>query len=93
MLPPDRTFRTSDTNSVAVCEELCTAEGARCQSFSLGISRRGNGTCQLSEHRVAENAGRRPRGTIYDPNFSLYQRKLNCLVDDNMDSFRPGGKH
>lgn len=87
MIPPERTFRTSDTNSVRVCQELCANEGDRCQSFSLGISALGNGTCQLSAERISENAGRRPRGTLYDPDFNLYQRKVNC-GDDN-DSTRP----
>lgn len=85
MIPPDRTFRTSDTNSVQVCQDLCMAEGMRCQSFALGISSRGNGTCQLSGERIAENAARRPRNTIYDPDFNLYQRKINCGIQDNND--------
>lgn len=60
-------------------------EGKRCQSFSLGISALGggNGTCQLSSERVFENAGRRPRNTIYDPDYNLYQRKENCGIRDN----------
>lgn len=85
MIPPNRTFRTSETNSVRVCKELCISEGARCQSFALGISSNGggNGTCQLSSDRIFENAGRRPRNTIYDPDYNLYQRKENCFVQDN----------
>lgn len=83
MIPPERTFRTSDTSSVRLCQELCEAEGNRCQTFSLGISARGNGTCQLSGERISENAGRRPRGTLYDPDFNLYQRKVNCRNDGN----------
>lgn len=92
MIPPERTFRTSDTNSIHVCQDLCAAEGVRCQSFSLGISPLGNGTCQLSAERISENAGRRPRGTIYDPDFNLYQRKENCGVDDPNDLTRPTGE-
>lgn len=91
MIPPERTFRTSDTNSIGVCQGLCASEGIRCQSFSLGISARGNGTCQLSGDRISENAGRRPRGTIYDPDFNLYQRKVNCGTDDTNDLMRPTG--
>lgn len=91
MIPPERTFRTSDTNSVRVCQDLCAAEGERCQSFSLGISARGNGTCQLSGERISENAGRRPRGTLYDPDFNLYQRRANCEGNEN-DSTRPTGE-
>lgn len=87
MIPPDRVFRTSDTNALNVCREQCMGEGRRCQSFALGISAQsgGNGTCQLSSERVFENAGRRPRNTIYDPNFNLYQRKENCGINDNND--------
>lgn len=83
-MPSERVFRTSDTNSVRICQELCAAEGLRCQSFSFGVSARGNGTCQLSGERVSENAGRRPRGTLYDPDFNLYQRKANCNIDDDL---------
>lgn len=85
MIPPNRVFRTSETNSLRVCREQCIEEGKRCQSFALGISIRGggNGTCQLSKERVFENAGRRPRNTVYDPDFNLYQRKENCGVSDN----------
>lgn len=90
MMPSERVFRTSDTNSVRICQELCAAEGLRCQSFSFGVSARGNGTCQLSGERVSENAGRRPRGTLYDPDFNLYQRKANCGIDDGLT--RPTGE-
>lgn len=85
MIPPARVFRTTETTSVRVCKELCMSEGARCQAFALGISSigGGNGTCQLSGVRIFENAGRRPRGTIYDPDYNLYQRKENCRVQDN----------
>lgn len=85
MIPPTKVFRTSETNSVRVCKELCMSEGSRCQSFALGISTYGggNGTCQLSGNRVPENAGRRPRNTIYDPEYNLYQRKENCRIQDN----------
>lgn len=85
MISPDRVFRSSETNSLQVCREQCMEEGIRCQSFALGInlSSGGNGTCQLSKERAFEIAGRRPRNTIYDPNFNLYQRKENCGTDDN----------
>lgn len=61
------------------------AEGKRCQSFALGISSvgSGNGTCQLSSERIYDSASRRPRNTIYDPDFDLYQRKENCGISDN----------
>lgn len=87
MIPPNRAFRTSETNSVSACRGQCIEEGKRCQSFALGISPQsgGNGTCQLSSERVFEGAGRRPRNTIYDPNFDLYQRKENCGINDNND--------
>lgn len=93
MIPPSRTFRTSVTSSVRVCKELCMSEGSRCQSFALGISpQNGNGTCQLSSERVFENAGRRPRNTIYDPDFNLYQRKEVCSISDNLNlPAIPGG--
>ena len=82
MIPFDRVFRTIDTNSVRECERLCAAEGDKCQSFSLGIGKaNGNGTCQLSSIRV-EKSGRRPIGTLYDPDFDLYQRQLNCGIED-----------
>lgn len=92
MIPPERTFRTSDTNSLSVCRELCFVEGIRCQMFSLGISSRGNGTCQLSSDRMSENAGRRPRGTIYDPDFNLYQRKPNCGIREPNSTPQSEGK-
>lgn len=86
MIPPDRVFRTSETSSLRVCKEQCIEEGMRCQSFSLGISAiGGNGTCQLSHERVFEHAGRRPRNTIYDPDFNLYQRIENCGMQANDD--------
>lgn len=93
MIPPERTFRTTDTNSVRICRELCFNEGIRCQMFSHGISSRGNGTCQLSEQRMSENAGRRPRGTIYDPDFNLFQRKPNCGVQGDSGMPKPDGKY
>lgn len=92
MIPPNRVFRTSETSSLRICKDQCIAEGERCQSFSLGISTsHGNGTCQLSSERVFENAGRRPRNTIYDPEFNLYQRIENCHDDNDMSS-TPDGK-
>lgn len=91
MIPPGRVFRTSDTNSIRTCKGQCMEEGMRCQSFALGISiANGNGTCQLSSERVFENGGRRPRNTIYDPEFNLYQRLDHCYDDNNMPS-KPGG--
>lgn len=85
MIPPTRTFRQTDTNSLNICRGQCIEEGKRCQSFALGVNAQsgGNGTCQLSSERVFEYAGRRPRNTIYDPNFNLYQRKENCGINDN----------
>lgn len=87
MILPSRVFRTSETSSIRVCKELCMVEGSRCQSFALGISSigGGNGTCQLSSERIFEHAstGRKPRGTIYDPDFNLYQRKESCRIQDN----------
>lgn len=87
MIPPNRSFRTIETNSVPTCKEKCIEEGIRCQSFSLGISSLGggNGTCLLSNERVFEYAARRPRNTIYDPDFDLYQRKENCGTQDNSE--------
>lgn len=84
MIPPNRVFRTSETSSIRICKEQCIEEGMRCQSFALGISTQsGNGTCQLSSERVFENAARRPRNTIYDPDFNLYQRMENCGEQTN----------
>lgn len=79
-IPFERTFRTTDTNSVRVCENLCIAEGDKCQSFALGIHSKGNGTCQLSSIRIDQLSGRRPIGTVYDPDFDIYQRQLNCGI-------------
>lgn len=91
MIPPNRVFRTSETNSVQTCKGQCIEEGMRCQSFALGISMvSGNGTCQLSSERVFENGGRRPRNTIYDPEFNLYQRIENCY-DQNGSQPKPEG--
>lgn len=86
MIPPNRVFRNSETSSFLLCKSQCISEGIRCQSFALGISsENGNGTCQLSSERVFEIAGRRPRNTIYDPQFNLYQRKENCNDPDKIE--------
>lgn len=82
MIPFDRTFRTTDTNSIRECENLCKAEGDECQTFSLGIHNKGNGTCQLSSKRIDVTTGRRPAGTVYDPDFDIYQRQINCGLDE-----------
>lgn len=83
MIPPNRVFRNSETNSFLICKSQCISEGMRCQSFALGISSGiGNGTCQLSSERNFEIAGRRPRNTIYDPQFNLYLRNENCNHPD-----------
>lgn len=37
MIPFERTFRTTDTNQLQICERLCIAEGDKCQTYSLGI--------------------------------------------------------
>lgn len=79
MIPFERSFRTQETNSVRICENLCLSEGERCQSFSLGVHKKGNGTCQLSSIRIDPTTGRRPAGTIYDPDFDIYQRQTNCV--------------
>ncbi|KAG5666320.1 hypothetical protein PVAND_017819, partial [Polypedilum vanderplanki] len=40
-----------------------------------------NGTCQLSS-QVIDGTESSPAGTIFDPDFDLYERKTsNCLVD------------
>lgn len=86
MIPPNRVFRNSETHSFLLCKNQCISEGIRCQSFALGISlENGNGTCQLSSERVFGSAGRRPRNTIYDPQFNLYQRKENCNDQDKIE--------
>lgn len=91
MIPPTRVFRTSETSSIQMCKGQCIEEGMRCQSFALGISTlSGNGTCQLSSERVFENGGRRPRNTIYDPEFNLYQRIENCYGENGAPS-KPDG--
>lgn len=63
------------------------SESSRCQSFALGISTHGggNGTCQLSGIRLSgiPTNERRPRNTIYDPEYNIYQRKENCRIQDN----------
>lgn len=84
MLPDDQVYRTVETNSVRQCQDYCSAEGDRCQAFSIGISQTGNGTCQLAKTPAPEG-GRRPKGTIYDPSFDIYNRKKNCFpVNDNV---------
>lgn len=82
MIPFERTFRVVETNVIRECENFCRAEADRCQSFALGISPKGNGTCQLSGVRVDASSGRRPPGTVYDPDFDIYQRQLNCGVGE-----------
>ncbi|XP_037050767.1 uncharacterized protein LOC119084803 [Bradysia coprophila] len=92
MIPFDRTFRTTDTNKKQICEKLCIAEGDKCQTYSLGISVKGNGTCQLSSNKIDLSTGRRPSGTLYDPDFDIYQRKENCGNYDTTSSPPlPGG--
>lgn len=60
--------------------------------FLLGKSVKGNGTCQLSSSKIDLSTGRRPAGTIYDPDFDIYQRKENCGIDDIASSPpQPGG--
>lgn len=83
MLPDDKVYRTIETNSVRACQDYCAAEGDRCQSFSIGISQGGNGTCQLAKTPATESGDRRPKGTIYDPSFDIYNRKKNCFPVNN----------
>lgn len=91
MLPSDKVYRTIETNSVRACQDSCASEGDRCQSFSIGISGAGNGTCQLAMDPANESGDRRPKGTIYDPSFDIYNRKKNCFpVNDNV--IPTGGK-
>lgn len=82
MIPFERTFRVVETNVIRECENLCKAEADRCQSFALGIAPKGNGTCQLSSIRIDPTTGRRPAGTVYDPDFDIYQRQLNCGINE-----------
>ncbi|XP_055644671.1 uncharacterized protein LOC129780428 isoform X2 [Toxorhynchites rutilus septentrionalis] len=92
MLPFEKTFRNSDTNSLKICETLCLND-KECQTFAFGISGRGNGTCQLSAN-VIDATNSRPLGTIFDPDFDLYSRKYNCFLDTVGPSNpppRPGG--
>ncbi|XP_055593416.1 uncharacterized protein LOC129744747 isoform X2 [Uranotaenia lowii] len=92
MLPFEKTFRNSDTNSLKICETLCLND-KECQTFSFGISGRGNGTCQLSANLI-DATNSRPVGTIFDPDFDLYTRKYNCFLDSGGPSNappRPGG--
>lgn len=84
MMPQDKVFRTIETNSVRACQDYCASERDRCQAFAIGISSMGNGTCQLSMELANENGGRRPKGTIYEPSFDIYNRKQNCFpVEEN----------
>ncbi|XP_065081067.1 uncharacterized protein LOC135703711 [Ochlerotatus camptorhynchus] len=92
MLPFEKTFRNSDTNSLKICETLCLND-KECQTFSFGISGRGNGTCQLSAN-IIDATNSRPVGTIFDPDFDLYARKYNCFLETGGPSNpppRPGG--
>uniref|UniRef100_A0A182NBM5 Apple domain-containing protein n=1 Tax=Anopheles dirus TaxID=7168 RepID=A0A182NBM5_9DIPT len=90
MLPFEKTFRNSDTNSLKICETLCLND-KECQTFAFGISGRGNGTCQLSS-RTIDATKSRPVGTIFDPDFDLYARKYNCFLDGPTNPPpRPGG--
>lgn len=85
MIPPNRVFRNIETRLFLLCKNQCISEGMKCQSFALGISsENGNGTCQLSSGRVFESTERRPRNTIYDPQFNLYQRNENCNDQDKI---------
>lgn len=93
MLPFEKTFRTTDTNSLRVCEDLCSIEGPKCQTYALGIHLRGNGTCQLSSE-IIDSTRARPVGTIFDPDFDLYARRANCIMEglnNNQETPRPGG--
>ena len=87
MLPFEKTFRNSDTNSLKICESLCLND-KECQTFAFGISGRGNGTCQLSA-KVIDATNSRPVGTIFDPDFDLYARKYNCFTDAGPGSQQP----
>uniref|UniRef100_A0AAG5DRB9 Apple domain-containing protein n=1 Tax=Anopheles atroparvus TaxID=41427 RepID=A0AAG5DRB9_ANOAO len=90
MLPFEKTFRNSDTNSLKICETLCLND-KECQTFAFGISGRGNGTCQLSANTI-DNTNSRPVGTIFDPDFDLYSRKYNCFLDGPTNPPpKPGG--
>ncbi|XP_053691927.1 uncharacterized protein LOC128740411 [Sabethes cyaneus] len=92
MLPFEKTFRNSDTNSLKICETLCLND-KECQTFAFGISGRGNGTCQLSAN-IIDATNSRPVGTVFDPDFDLYARKYNCFLDTGGPSNpppRPGG--
>ncbi|KFB44901.1 hypothetical protein ZHAS_00012813 [Anopheles sinensis] len=90
MLPFEKTFRNSDTNSLKICETLCLND-KECQTFAFGISGRGNGTCQLSANTI-DATNSRPVGTIFDPDFDLYARKYNCFLDGPTNPPpRPGG--
>lgn len=85
MLPGDKVYRTIETNSLKICEEQCANERETCQAFAIGISAIGNGTCQLSMEAANDSGDRRPKGTVYDPSFDIYNRKQNCIpVDDNL---------
>lgn len=91
MLPEDKVYRTTETNSVRACQDQCTGDGDRCQAFAIGISKAGNGTCQLAAEPAIESGERRPKGTVYDPSFDIYNRKKHCFpVNDNV--IPTGGK-
>uniref|UniRef100_A0A182JNP2 Apple domain-containing protein n=1 Tax=Anopheles christyi TaxID=43041 RepID=A0A182JNP2_9DIPT len=90
MLPFEKAFRNSDTNSLKICETLCLND-KECQTFAFGISGRGNGTCQLSANTIDATKSR-PVGTIFDPDFDLYARKYNCFLDGPTNPPpKPGG--
>lgn len=36
MMPFENTFRNVDTNLLKNCEELCSTEGPKCQTFAFG---------------------------------------------------------
>lgn len=87
MLPQNWVIDVIETNAVNECERYCR-KNKNCRTFALGISFKGNGTCQLSGKEI-NKTNTRPKGTIFDPDFDLYTQRLNCGIA-NDDIPQPG---
>ncbi|XP_076267093.1 uncharacterized protein LOC143200541 [Rhynchophorus ferrugineus] len=89
-LSPKQTYKTFDHNTVSKCEMECTQENDTCRAFSFGIGTKGNGTCLLSKSSIRETGDLKPIGTIADPDYDLYIKKVDCKIvidpPDNADS-------
>ncbi|XP_060517083.1 uncharacterized protein LOC132696335 [Cylas formicarius] len=79
-LDPKKVYKKFDYNTVALCETECTKEKETCRAYSVGIGAKGNGTCELGKDPVKETIDLKPIGTIKDPDYDLYIKKLDCQV-------------